>query len=158
MPNCIFILSRFVLRVDNVLFRAYDTRIYHSFTQSSPVVIRETSGWEVSYERIKKVCRTHPCNSKEAMLTACIFWSTFQINAIWARLPIQTLSSKRWQAFRKPSHKRGAQVLVGESSGLKLRLWTSEWYCLNHCAYSWLLAECRKCKNMYLSVWKWKRV
>ena len=56
MPTCIFILSRFVLRVDNVLFRAYDTRIYHSLIQSPPVIIRETSGWEAPYDRIKKAC------------------------------------------------------------------------------------------------------
>ncbi|KAF8915385.1 type 2A phosphatase activator TIP41 [Mucidula mucida] len=35
MPTCIFILSRFTLRVDNVLFRVFDTRIYHSF-ESEP--------------------------------------------------------------------------------------------------------------------------
>ncbi|KAI6024518.1 TIP41-like family-domain-containing protein [Pisolithus marmoratus] len=31
MPTCFFILARFTLRVDNVLFRIHDTRIYHSF-------------------------------------------------------------------------------------------------------------------------------
>ncbi|KAI0065699.1 TIP41-domain-containing protein [Artomyces pyxidatus] len=53
MPTCIFILSRFTLRVDNVLFRARDTRIYHSFASSPPTVIRETSGWEAPYDRVK---------------------------------------------------------------------------------------------------------
>ncbi|KAH9943208.1 type 2A phosphatase activator TIP41 [Epithele typhae] len=53
MPTCIFILQRFTLRVDGVLFRAYDTRIYHSFSSSPPLVVRETSGWEAPYERVK---------------------------------------------------------------------------------------------------------
>ncbi|KAI0044605.1 TIP41-domain-containing protein [Auriscalpium vulgare] len=53
MPTCIFILSRFTLRVDNVLFRARDTRIYHSFASSPPLIVRETSGWEAPYDRVK---------------------------------------------------------------------------------------------------------
>lgn len=60
MPTCIFILSRFTLRVDNVLFRAHDTRIYHSFASTPPLVVRETRGWEAPYERIKRVCDTFP--------------------------------------------------------------------------------------------------
>lgn len=55
MPTCFFILSRFTLRVDNVLFRTYDTRIYHSFASSPPLIIRETSGWEAPYDRVKRV-------------------------------------------------------------------------------------------------------
>ncbi|EMD40591.1 hypothetical protein CERSUDRAFT_111181 [Gelatoporia subvermispora B] len=54
MPTCLFILSRFTLRVDNVLFRAYDTRIYHSFSSSPPLVVRETSGWEAPYDLVKR--------------------------------------------------------------------------------------------------------
>ncbi|THV08247.1 type 2A phosphatase activator TIP41 [Dendrothele bispora CBS 962.96] len=53
MPTCIFILSRFVLRVDGVLFRTYDTRMYHSLTSSPPLVVRETSGWEAPYDMVK---------------------------------------------------------------------------------------------------------
>lgn len=55
MPTCIFILARFTLRVDNVLFRTHDTRIYHSFSSKIPLVIRQTSGWEASYERVQRV-------------------------------------------------------------------------------------------------------
>ncbi|KAG8880264.1 hypothetical protein FRB97_000976 [Tulasnella sp. 331] len=60
MPTCFFLLSRFFLRVDNVLFRVSDTRIYHSFApdpQSSsgePHVVREMSGWELPYEKLKQ--------------------------------------------------------------------------------------------------------
>lgn len=55
MPTCLFILSRFTLRVDNVLFRTYDTRIYHSFASSPPLVVRESSGWEAPYEWVQRV-------------------------------------------------------------------------------------------------------
>ncbi|KAF9078448.1 TIP41-like family-domain-containing protein [Rhodocollybia butyracea] len=57
MPTCIFILARFTLRVDGVLFRTFDTRIYSSLERDlqnkTPIVIRETSGWEAPYESIK---------------------------------------------------------------------------------------------------------
>ncbi|KAF5321921.1 hypothetical protein D9619_000569 [Psilocybe cf. subviscida] len=53
MPTCFFILSRFTLRVDQVLFRTFDTRIYHSFASSPLKVVREVSGWEAPYEQLK---------------------------------------------------------------------------------------------------------
>ncbi|KAF5346033.1 hypothetical protein D9757_014273 [Collybiopsis confluens] len=60
MPTCIFILSRFTLRVDGVLFRTFDTRLYSSLEyegqgEQSPMVIRETSGWEAPYESVRAV-------------------------------------------------------------------------------------------------------
>ncbi|KAF9450659.1 TIP41-domain-containing protein [Macrolepiota fuliginosa MF-IS2] len=54
MPTCFFILSRFTLRVDGVLFRTFDTRIYHSFSSDPPLLIRETSGWEAPYDRVRR--------------------------------------------------------------------------------------------------------
>ncbi|EKM79903.1 hypothetical protein AGABI1DRAFT_106235 [Agaricus bisporus var. burnettii JB137-S8] len=54
MPKCFFILSRFTLRVDGVLFRTFDTRIYHSFSSDPPLLVRETSGWEAPYDRVRK--------------------------------------------------------------------------------------------------------
>ncbi|KAJ6616280.1 type 2A phosphatase activator TIP41 [Mycena sp. CBHHK59/15] len=53
MPTCIFVLARFTLRVDGVLFRTHDTRVYHSFASAPPLVVRETSGWEAPYDRVK---------------------------------------------------------------------------------------------------------
>jgi len=60
MPTCIFILSRFTLRVDNVLFRARDTRIYHSLASAPPLIVRETRGWEAPYEHVKRVLLVFP--------------------------------------------------------------------------------------------------
>lgn len=56
MPTSFFLLARFTLRVDNVLFRTYDTRIYHSFSSSPPLVVRESMGWEAPYDVVKRVC------------------------------------------------------------------------------------------------------
>ena len=55
MPTCIFILARLTLRVDNVLFRTHDTRIFHSYESNPSLIIRETSGWEAPYDRVSKV-------------------------------------------------------------------------------------------------------
>ncbi|KZW04364.1 type 2A phosphatase activator TIP41 [Exidia glandulosa HHB12029] len=54
MPTFIFVLVRFCLRVDNVLFRVHDTRLYHSFASSPPLIIKETSGWEAPYNSVKR--------------------------------------------------------------------------------------------------------
>ncbi|KAF8514874.1 type 2A phosphatase activator TIP41 [Hysterangium stoloniferum] len=54
MPTSFFLLARFTLRVDNVLFRTCDTRIYHSFASSPPLIVREYTGWEAPYQEIKK--------------------------------------------------------------------------------------------------------
>lgn len=55
MPSSFFILARFTLRVDNVLFRTFDTRIFHSFHRSPPLIIREMSGWEAFFDDIRRV-------------------------------------------------------------------------------------------------------
>ncbi|PVF96465.1 TIP41-domain-containing protein [Serendipita vermifera] len=54
MPGCLFLLARFTLRVDQVLFRIFDTRIYHSFTSSPPLVIKEVVGMEAPYDIVKQ--------------------------------------------------------------------------------------------------------
>ncbi|PKI84676.1 Tap42 interacting protein [Malassezia vespertilionis] len=76
MPNAFLVLQRFFLRVDNVVFRVFDTRIYCSFvpTDGEPVpaaeraeagpshwprVIRECRGSEASYEDVKRYLVPH---------------------------------------------------------------------------------------------------
>jgi len=41
--------------VDGVLFRTFDTRIYLSFSSDPPILIRETSGWEAPYDRVRRL-------------------------------------------------------------------------------------------------------
>ncbi|KAJ7228238.1 TIP41-like family-domain-containing protein [Mycena pura] len=53
MPTCLFVLARFTLRVDGVLFRLRDTRLYSALNSTPPLVVRETSGWEAPYDRVK---------------------------------------------------------------------------------------------------------
>lgn len=55
MPGCIFLLARFTLRVDRVIFRTFDTRLYHSFASSPPLVIKESIGLEATYDSVKQV-------------------------------------------------------------------------------------------------------
>ncbi|TRM67914.1 TIP41-like family-domain-containing protein [Schizophyllum amplum] len=58
MPACVFLLARFTLRVDNVLFRTYDTRMYSSYSpgpNGKTVVVRESSGWEAEYSKVKQL-------------------------------------------------------------------------------------------------------
>lgn len=58
MPHSWFILARLFVRVDNVLFRMYDVRLYHAF--GSGEIIRETSGMEADYDQVKAVSSPPP--------------------------------------------------------------------------------------------------
>ncbi|KAI8070834.1 TIP41-like family-domain-containing protein [Gongronella butleri] len=51
MPSCFLILQRFFLRVDDVLFRINDTRLYHAF--GSPYLVREYTSRQQSYQAIR---------------------------------------------------------------------------------------------------------
>ncbi|GAB1519849.1 Tap42 interacting protein [Rhizoctonia solani] len=55
MPGSLFILFRFTLRVDDVLFRNFDTRVYHSFVRNPPLVVRDTRGWETPYKALRSL-------------------------------------------------------------------------------------------------------
>lgn len=54
MPSCLLLLSRFFLRLDNVIVRLRDTRIYIDL--ESGHVIREYLSRESSYNETKQVC------------------------------------------------------------------------------------------------------
>jgi type 2A phosphatase activator TIP41 len=54
MPSRLLLLSRFFMRLDNVLFRLRDTRVYVDFDSSE--VIREYQSRELEYERVRQVC------------------------------------------------------------------------------------------------------
>lgn len=53
MPSCMFVLLRFFLRVDNVVCRIYDTRLYHEFGKSH--FIREYTEKEASFKELNNV-------------------------------------------------------------------------------------------------------
>ncbi|KAJ3001101.1 hypothetical protein HKX48_003057, partial [Thoreauomyces humboldtii] len=51
MPTCFLILVRFFLRVDDVLFRVNETRLYHTF--GTDVLLREYSSREDTYAAVR---------------------------------------------------------------------------------------------------------
>ncbi|RKP39720.1 TIP41-like family-domain-containing protein [Dimargaris cristalligena] len=53
MPSGFFVLQRFLMRVDGVVFRLFDTRVYHEFGTSH--VIRECFANECSYNEVVRV-------------------------------------------------------------------------------------------------------
>ncbi|KAJ2723799.1 Tap42 interacting protein [Coemansia sp. Benny D115] len=53
MSSGFFVLQRFFMRVDGVLFRIYDTRMYHAF--GSEVVLREFSTREAPFDEVRKM-------------------------------------------------------------------------------------------------------
>jgi type 2A phosphatase activator TIP41 len=59
MPSCFFLLLRFFLRVDDVLFRVNDTRIYHQFGTNH--IIREYSSKEEHYNAVRSVSNWEIC-------------------------------------------------------------------------------------------------
>ncbi|KAL4209658.1 TIP41-domain-containing protein [Rhizopus microsporus] len=52
MPSCFLVLQRFFMRVDNVLFRINDTRLYHEF--GNPYLIREYTSKEAHFNDISE--------------------------------------------------------------------------------------------------------
>lgn len=55
MPDCLLLLARFFMRLDNVVFRLRDTRIYVDFNKAE--VIRDYQAREMGYEDVRKVCK-----------------------------------------------------------------------------------------------------
>lgn len=49
--SSVFVLSRFFLRVDGVLFRIFDVRLFHAFNSNE--IIKETKGRQASYLSVK---------------------------------------------------------------------------------------------------------
>ncbi|KAI0941365.1 hypothetical protein AcV7_002963 [Taiwanofungus camphoratus] len=97
MPTCIFILSRFTLRVDHVLFRTYDSRIYHCFSSSPPLVVRESSGWEAPYDRVK---RRLPKRDDLTPLTDAT-WIAKVLSEMPSELSQQVGAGTRWKGLGK---------------------------------------------------------
>ncbi|KAJ1733231.1 Tap42 interacting protein [Coemansia biformis] len=53
MPSGFFVLQRFFLRVDGVLFRIFDSRVYHQF--GTDAVVREFSSREAPFDDVKRL-------------------------------------------------------------------------------------------------------
>lgn len=155
MPTCIFILSRFTLRVDNVLFRAHDTRIYHSFASAPPLVVREMRGWEAPFERVKRV--RSDCSSPRLWFISPPFLgpaTAGRLDAAYRReLYLQSTFGyaegdvargrrRHWLARSRncrPGHH--AIAVIGETSILRLLIWSPAVFVLGLAEKSILRAE-----------------
>lgn len=58
MPDRMLLLCRLFMRLDNVLVRIRDTRVYVDFNMS--LVIRDYTEKEDAFENVKKVCSQYP--------------------------------------------------------------------------------------------------
>lgn len=67
MPTCFLVLQRFFMRVDNVLFRINDTRLYHEF--GNPYFVREYTSKEAHYNEILEVKRRKEDEGNDSKLT-----------------------------------------------------------------------------------------
>lgn len=74
MPNSFFILLRYFLRVDNVMIRVNDTRIYHEFDQN--YMLREFTSREAQVKDLRvSLCQTWGLDTKKNALYEIINYS-----------------------------------------------------------------------------------
>eukprot|EP00474_Spongospora_subterranea_P010089 CRZ10547.1 hypothetical protein [Spongospora subterranea] len=59
MPTCFLVLARHWLRVDDVILRVFDTRVFHDFSQT--FVVREMKLLESTFDELAK--QGHPANT-----------------------------------------------------------------------------------------------
>ncbi|KAI8846142.1 TIP41-like family-domain-containing protein [Chytridium lagenaria] len=62
MPSCFLVLLRYFLRIDDVLFRIHDTRVYHEFGTTS--FLREFSKREVEFDAVRSKIPKTPWGPK----------------------------------------------------------------------------------------------
>ncbi|OUM55343.1 hypothetical protein BVG19_g4865 [[Candida] boidinii] len=63
MKNCLLILQKLFIRVDNVLLRVFDTRVYIDFEEL--VIIREFKKMEINYDDILKIVKREQGSSAD---------------------------------------------------------------------------------------------
>jgi len=66
MPKCLLLLCRFSLRIDNVIFRIRDTRIYIDFDTN--LILREYKVQECSYNEVLKKISNKSNNDPKKLL------------------------------------------------------------------------------------------
>jgi TIP41-like family len=93
MPSCLLVLQRFFLRVDKVVFRLFDSRIFVPFEtgafasgkpQSHCRIIRDLQGTQCHYETVKAV------SYLEGAIRSCASALLTGISAITESAPVQT--------------------------------------------------------------------
>lgn len=99
MPSSLLVLQRFFLRVDHVVFRLFDTRLFVSFDTSDvsahvPRVIRECRGMQVPYSDVQQCLPPHRAN--DLSLLTQVAWVAEAMERVNARRK-PSEASERWE-------------------------------------------------------------
>ncbi|KAK4058024.1 Tap42 interacting protein [Microbotryomycetes sp. JL221] len=125
-----FILSRFFLRIDLVLFRVFDVRVFVDFEQRQ--ILRETRGRQASYNAVKK--RIPFDKRNDLSLLTDVNWVSNQLDALSTiqHLPAQFPDRNARNAVpargigRMSTHSRMAPTSDGSTSSALGRLTIGE--------------------------------
>ncbi|OWZ40311.1 hypothetical protein C343_05531 [Cryptococcus neoformans C23] len=109
MPHSFFILARLFVRVDNVLFRIYDVRVYHAF--GSDEIIREVSGMEAGYDTVKQFLEK-PSDLSPFTNPNWVYGVMTQLSNLPVRAPAHRRSSSSSSRHGKPWPGLGKKVGV----------------------------------------------
>lgn len=83
MPSSLLVLQRFFLRVDQVVFRLFDTRLFVSFDEPMPRVIRECRGMQVPYTDVQQCLPAH--RAHDLSLLTQVDWVAEAMERVCAR-------------------------------------------------------------------------
>ena len=61
MPSGFYVLQRFYMRIDHVIYRIFETRVYNSFGQDQ--MIREYTEREIDADRLSKILHEQKLDS-----------------------------------------------------------------------------------------------
>ncbi|KAM0755576.1 TIP41-domain-containing protein [Meredithblackwellia eburnea MCA 4105] len=104
----VFVLSRFFLRVDRVLFRIFDVRLYHAFESSE--IIRETKARQASYDDVKR--RLPPDRPDDLKPLTDINWVASVVEAL-SHSPLPPTSSSSLRSTTVPVTEMGRLEIDG---------------------------------------------
>jgi len=86
MESCMYVLMRFFLRVDGVLCRIHDTRLYHDY--ETDFFIREYTEKEAPWEKVSSIPPsklTDPCTVEKVLKTKFVFNEKLQFSELAAK-------------------------------------------------------------------------
>ncbi|KAJ3251298.1 hypothetical protein HDU77_005991 [Chytriomyces hyalinus] len=115
MKSCFLMLLRFFLRVDGVLFRIHDTRVFHAF--DSRTVIRESSRRECSYDRVLGKISGGAFNVASAVSSATTASTTSTISTTSTAMPPPTIPVSNGLTMRGARRTGSLHTLDRASAG-----------------------------------------
>lgn len=137
MPSGWLVLQRFFLRVDHVLFRVFDTRLYVSFHPQDgerdgahvcPRVIRECRGIEASYN---DVLRYLPVGrAQDLSLLTNVTWVAETLDKIAARQIVHGAHMPMPASVPQDAHVPGATIVDVAPGEQESDAWEGQGYCI----------------------------